>query len=276
MAPADEPAVSESALSWAKRRLREVRSRAVGAPAADPGLVKEVEPNDTPRQAKVFDLPAVLEGTIGRPGDLDHFRFRARAGQKLAFEVQTPHAGPPHFNPRLDILDARGAVVLTNLSVRDGKIGTGDARVIQRAPAVLGKLDAGEYTLRVRDLTSVHGSPDHVYRVLVRPQFPHVGAGRLEPGGPINLLAGTRQRLNLSAPGKEDYAGTLALSVEGLPRGVRAFVGASSPTIELVADASAPGSTMPQVLRVWALPSVGGKSGSAFLVGEVPVMVLRK
>ena len=119
----------------------------------------------------------------------------AKAGQKLAFEVQTPLAGPPYFNPRLDVLDAKGTVVLTNLRVQDGKIGTVDAKVIQLAPGMLGKLDEeGEYTLRVRDLTSVQGSPDHVYRVLVRPQIPHVGAVRVEPEGPST---------SLSAPGSD-------------------------------------------------------------------------
>jgi hypothetical protein len=276
IAPAG-PAIAEDALAWAKRRLGEVRSRAVGAPAVEPGLVKEAEPNDDPGQARTFDLPAVLEGTIGSPGDIDHFRFRAGAGQKLAFEVQTPHAGPPHFNPRLDVLNAKGAVVLTNMRVGDAKVGTEDAKVIRLAPEVVGKLDEdGDYTLRVRDLTSVHGSPDHVYRVLVRPQIPHVGATRLQPEGPINLLPGARQRLTLTAPGKEEYAGSLALSVEGLPEGVKAFVGANGSSIELVADVGAPAGTMPQVLRIGGLPSVGEKSGSAFLVAEIPVMVVRK
>src|SRR5207249_1888376 len=119
IAPAGQPAVAEDALSWGRRRFQALRSRAVGAPGGEVGLVREVEPNDQPEHAKVFELPAVLEGTIGRPGDIDFFRFKARAGQKLAIEVQTPHAAPPHFNLRLDVLDARKAVVLTNLHVQD-------------------------------------------------------------------------------------------------------------------------------------------------------------
>src|SRR5262249_20602457 len=152
---------------------------------------------------------------------------------------------------------------LTNLRVQDAKVGTVDAKVIQVSPDVLGKLDAdGEYTLRVRDLTSVHGSADHAYRVLVRPQVPHVGDTRPQPTGPVNLLPGARQRLTFTAPGNEDYAGTLALSVEGLPSGVKAFVGANGPVIELVADASAPTTPMPQVVRIVGLPVVGEKSGT--------------
>src|SRR5205085_5808280 len=95
IAPAGQSAEVEDALSWGRRRFHALRSRAVGAPAGEVGLVREVEPNDQPEQAKVFELPAVLEGTIGRPGDIDFFRFKAKAGQKLAIEVQTPHAASP-------------------------------------------------------------------------------------------------------------------------------------------------------------------------------------
>src|SRR5262249_39788557 len=150
--------------------------------------------------AKPFEVPAVLEGTIDRPGDIDYFRFKARAGQKLAFEVHTPRAGPPHFNLRLDVLDAKRNVVLTNLHVQNSKIGTVDAKVLRLAPEIIGKLDAeGEYVLRIRDITSVQGSPEHVYRVLVRPQVPHIGEIRLQPEGPVNLTPGARQRLTLNA-----------------------------------------------------------------------------
>jgi hypothetical protein len=277
IAPAEGLAAGEEALPWGRRRFEELLARSVGAPAREVGLVRETEPNDQPEQAKLFEVPAVLEGTIGQPGDIDFFRFKARAGQKLAIEVQTPRAAPPHFNLRLDVLDARKVVVLSNLSVQDGKLGTVDAKLVQVAPQLLGTLDRdGEYTLRIRDLTSIHGSPDHVYRVLVRHQVPHLGDFQQRPPGPVNLRPGGRQRLTLSAPGKEGYAGTFALSLEGLPQGVKAFVGPNSSTIELVVDANAPGTPLPRMLHITGLPLVGGKSGSPFPVAEIPVMVVKK
>jgi len=274
IAPADESTPPEDALSWGRRRLQEIRSRAIGAPAGDVTLVREGNPNDLP---KLFALPAILEGTIGQPGDIDQFRFKAKAGQKLVFEVQTPRASPPQFNLRLDVLDAKKNVVLSNLHVHTGMLGTVDAKMIRLAPEMVGKLDAeGEYTLRIRDLTSIHGSPDHVYRVLVRPQIPHIGDIRIQPEGPVNLAPGGRQRLTLNASFKEGYAGTLALSVEGLPQGVKAFVGMNGTTIELIVDASAPGTPLPRILRIAGLSIVEGKPGSAFPVAEVPFMVLKK
>jgi hypothetical protein len=276
--PEDRPPEKEDSLAWARRRMDAIRSRSVGTPTMNVRLVSEAEPNDRPEQARDFEIPAVLEGTICRPEDIDCFRFKAKAGQKLAFEIQTPRAGPPHFNVRLDVLDAKGAVALTNLQAQKGKIGTvEDAKVIQIAPHVLGTLDKeGEYCVRIRDLTSIHGSPDHAYRVLVRPQVPHLGDISMEPAGPVNLRPGARQRLTLKAPAKEGYADDLALSVEGTPQGVRAFVDAKNSVIELLADTDAPLTPMPQVLRIWGLPAANGKSGSPFLVSEIPVMVLSK
>jgi hypothetical protein len=275
---ATEPrAESEDALTWARRRLHEIRAHAVEALAIDVSVVREAEPNGTPDQTPLFKIPAVLEGTIGRPGELDWFRFHAAAGQPLAFEVQTPHAGPPHFNPRLDVLDAKGTVVLSNLQAQDGKVGTENAKVIQTASRVVGKLDReGTYSLRIRGLTSLSGSPDHVYRVLVRLQVPHVGTVQVQPGGPISLLPGGKQRLTLATSLQEGYAGVLALSVEGLPQGVRAFTGANNTIVELVADADTPLTPMPYVLRLSGLPLAGGKSGSAFRVAEIPIMVVKK
>jgi hypothetical protein len=277
IAPADRAPEPEDALSWARGRLQELRSKSVGAVAADVVLVKEVEPNDDPAQAQVFSVPAVLEGAIGRPGDIDRFCFKAKAGQKLAFEVKTPRAAPPYFNVRMDVLDGKENVVFSNLRVQDGKVGTVDAKVIQVSSELVGKLDhEAEYSLRIRDLTSLQGSPDHVYWVLVRPQIPHVGDVRVQPEGPCNLPAGARRRLTLSVQGKEDYGGSPALSVEGLPQGVRAFVGANGSTVDLVADASAPHTPMPQAVRIFGLPTIGEKSGSAFLLAEIPVMVVKK
>ncbi len=49
----------------------------------------EIEPNDDdPGAIKPIVLPAVLLGAIERPGDVDHFRFQARAGQQFVFSAR--------------------------------------------------------------------------------------------------------------------------------------------------------------------------------------------
>ena len=163
-------------------------------------------------------------------------------------------------------------------AAQDAKVGTVDTKVIQLAQEVLGKLDQeGEYTLRVRDLTSFQGSPEHAYRVLVRPQIPHAGAVRVEPDGPVNLPAGSRRRLTFNTSGKEELRWrTRLLCGRASPGGAGFRRRERVPRSTSLRDSNAPCSLMPQVLHVWGLPSVGEKSGSAFLVAEFPVMVVRK
>ncbi|MHC4510953.1 MAG: hypothetical protein ACYTAO_18685, partial [Planctomycetota bacterium] len=47
----------------------------------------ESEANDTIKEAQRIELPKIINGRIDRPGDVDMFRFEARAGEKVAAEV---------------------------------------------------------------------------------------------------------------------------------------------------------------------------------------------
>jgi hypothetical protein len=79
-------------------------------------------------------------------------------------------------------------------------------QVMRYVPAVTVKrrftpLRAGvEYVLQVRDITSRYGSPSYRYRILVRPEIPHVGEasvmeeGEKINGGRINLIRGEPPR----------------------------------------------------------------------------------
>lgn len=49
----------------------------------------EQEPNNRFEEAQELSVPSVVEGRVARLTDTDFFRFRARAGEKLAFNVMT-------------------------------------------------------------------------------------------------------------------------------------------------------------------------------------------
>ena len=49
------------------------------------GESNDKEPNDTPEQAVETFLPAILTGTISRPGDVDCYKIHVSAGQQLVF-----------------------------------------------------------------------------------------------------------------------------------------------------------------------------------------------
>ncbi len=67
----------------------------------------ETEPNHTPAQASLVTLPAEIRGAISEPGDVDLFRFRARAGEELTALVTAAQAGSA-LDSRIEILTASG------------------------------------------------------------------------------------------------------------------------------------------------------------------------
>ena len=58
-----------------------------------PAEVVETEPNDKPAQASVaLPFPALIKGNIGAAGDVDYFRFHAKAGQQIVLDVDAASA----------------------------------------------------------------------------------------------------------------------------------------------------------------------------------------
>ena len=250
--------------------------------------VREREANETPEQALEIRLPTIVDGVIERPGDVDHFKFEVESGQRLAFEIETPDARPPDFNPRLGILDATGQELFSNISTRSVRA---QAKTIETFET------GGDYYLQIRDLTSRYGQSSFAYRVLIRPQIPH--AGRIEIGaGRLNLVAGEASKLTITTEQEEGFGGEIAIRVEDLPPGVEAYpgtkvklekpppaesfddderfaVGSQTATILLIAGADAPATTMPRFAQVKARPIVQGRPGELLSVGELPIMVVR-
>src|SRR5262245_7464819 len=50
------------------------------------GEAPDREPNDTPEAAFETYLPAILVGTISKPGDVDYYKIEVKAGDELVFE----------------------------------------------------------------------------------------------------------------------------------------------------------------------------------------------
>ena len=249
--------------------------------------VREQEDNETPEQALEITLPVIIEGVIGRPGDIDHYKFEVQSGQKLAFEIETPDSRPPDFNPRLGVLDATGKELFSNIS-------TGRVRI--QAKTIETFETGGKYILQIRDLTSRYGQSRFAYRVLLRPQIPH--AGRIEVRAErLNLAAGEAGKLTIITDQEEGFGGEIAIAVENLPPGVEAYPGtevvvekpppvnqyeddkrfvpgSQTATVLLIAAADAPTTEMPLFAQVKARPIVQGRPGELLFAGKLPIMVV--
>jgi hypothetical protein len=111
--------------------------------------VHEAEPNDSPKTGQVVGVPASLVGAISRAGDLDWFRFEAKAGQEVGVEVLTAAVGSK-LEPVLRLVDPAGVTVAESLS---GILGHTCAQ-------------AGTYALGIRD-REYRGGPGMHYRLYV-------------------------------------------------------------------------------------------------------------
>ncbi len=117
------------------------------------GEAPDQEPNDTLAGAFETYLPAVLTGVIAKPGDLDHFKINARAGQSIVVENSSMKVGST-LQPVIAILDASGAVLRTY--GEDGETLT-----------FTHKFDkAGVHYLRIADYER-SGRASHQYRIKV-------------------------------------------------------------------------------------------------------------
>ena len=72
--------------------------------------VREREPNDTVAEAQSVELPVTMDGQVGRRGDRDLYRFRARAGEAIALEVSARRLGSL-LDSFVEVLDQAGRVV---------------------------------------------------------------------------------------------------------------------------------------------------------------------
>ncbi len=265
-------------------------------PATAPGtrLLQEVEPNDLPEQAAPIRLPQLLEGAIQSPGDVDWFRFEVEAGTSLALELEMPEIAPPRFNPRVAVLDATGQEVLTNYFRKIAGDGDDWVRLIQ-AKTLYTFDRAGLYKLQLRDITPRSGDPAFRYRLLLRPQVPHVGRIEATPEV-VNLRPGQAKKVTILSDQEEGFGGDILFSADGLPSQVQFLPGAEvephkepplpeihkerfvpknqTTTVLLAAAPGAPATRMPRLVRLRARPVVGGRVGAAIAAGELLVMVL--
>ena len=199
-------------------------------------VLPEREPNSERSQARPIDIPVILEGVIQSPGDVDSFSFRARSGQRLAFELETPQKSFPYFNPHLVVRDGEGRELFTNIYKRQFAQDmfywtTAETKTLFTFP------EDGTYLLQIRDVTHRHGAPDFSYRLMIRPQVPHVGevevaevVSILEREGNveidhINLAPGEVKKLTVFTAREEGLEGDILVAVENLPAGVAVYPG---------------------------------------------------
>ncbi|RMG01308.1 MAG: peptidase [Planctomycetota bacterium] len=176
--------------------------------------VVEQEPNDAVGQATVGTIPAGFAGIIEKEGDIDHFRFAAKKGQRFDIRVFARTLRSP--------LDS-----VLSVHAADGKtIGSNDDSGSPDSYYRLNVPSDGEYVVRVRDHL-FRGGDDFVYRIEVTPVVPKLTMGLPErtqyQDVTIAVPRGNRFAALVSAT-REDFGVDVTPMWKDLPKGVSAEV----------------------------------------------------
>lgn len=169
----------------------------------------EAEPNNAADKANPVGAPVVINGRMGEPKDVDVFRLKAAADQKLVIEVRARQFGSP-LDALLTLSDTNGAVLQRN----DDANGP-DARIEFDA-----KKDA-EYLVALRDLTD-RGGERFGYRLTVQPPDTTPDFAVRVAGGRFRVLRGGAVALRCEADRRNGFDGAVRVTGDGLPAGVTA------------------------------------------------------
>jgi hypothetical protein len=250
--------------------------------------------DDSVRPLPAMKVPGIVAGVISRAGETQRIALHAEVSQDLVLEVETPDASVPMFNPVVRVLDSTGREVVTNVYTQLNNCGGYMMKTIQ--PKTVVSLQAtGDYSLEIHDITADLAGANFAYRVLIRPQIPHIGKVEVEQER-INLAPGGAKQISVSMEREENYSGLVALTVEGLPPGVHTVTGSEAEedkpplmnggkveryfpkkqksVLLLMAAPDAPVSSMPQMARVVVRPIKDGKVAQVVDTELVPLMVV--
>ena len=256
--------------------------------------VWEQEPNNSPGNGLSLQLPVLIEGKVQRPGDVDYFRLRVESKTAVAFEIDSSQRKVGDFSPWMGVVGGDGKELLTNLYVRLG--GDGDDWVQTLEPKIVYTFEqAGEYDLWIRDLTSNQGDDQFLYRLLIRPQVPHVGEVSI-PQDRLNLIQGEAKKLTVTISREEGFEGEVAIAVKNLPSGVKVLPAAEleeaegpslarlhperflakeeTVTLVFLVAKDAESTELPNLVTVGVQPILQGSVGPFFAVKQIPIMVV--
>ena len=223
----------------------------------------EVEADDLPEWretadgvgAQPIDVPAVVNGRIERPGDVDEISFYAEAGASLVVEVVARRLRSP-LDGVLQVFGPDGKVVATSDDCEDKSDGISthhaDPRVAFVAPA------EGRHRVRLGDAQG-RGGHDYAYRLKVAPPRPDFEL-RAVPSS-VNLRPGGKTSVTVYALRRDGFKGPITLTLKDTPPWLRlasAFVPADADKAEITLLASGQAGTEVAALHLEGAAMVDG------------------
>jgi hypothetical protein len=229
---------------------------------ADTPPTLEHEPNDTAATAQPLTLPAVVCGRFDRPGDVDWYKFTAKANDVIAVDLLCERLGRP----------GDAVVTLRNENGEDvatlDDFGTNDDALTQLSqdPAGTFTIPAdGTYHLLVQERFR-RGGPRYTYVLRVgkaQPDFyPVVYHEATNSPNCPTVRQGGSVLYEFCLNRRDGFAGDVTVEVEGLPRGVTCppvHVGPNAELSSVVFTAAADAPEWTGAIRLKAWATIDGK-----------------
>ncbi len=223
----------------------------------------EKEPNNTHTQARALTLPAVVNGRISKPGDLDVFRFDGRAGQQFVAEVTARRLNSP-LDSLIRLTDHTGETLAWNddRMEKDGHLHLGPGLLTHYADShIIATLPTdGPWFVTIGDAQN-HGGDAFSYRLRLSDPQPDFEL-RVTPSG-ILTLPNANIPLEVFALRNDEFDGPIDLTLADAPKGTTLIGGPIPPgthrislTLRLPPDLT-PG---PVPLRIIGHAKVGNRA----------------
>ena len=191
----------------------------------------ETEPNDTAATAQKVALGTIINGRIGKPGDLDVFRFDGHAGDEIVAEVWARRLDSP-LDGALQLVNAAGEVVAANDDHDDPEFGL---LTHQADPYLRLKLPAdGAYWVYLRDAER-QGGEDYAYRLHLRAAQPDF-ALRVTPSS-LTMPGRRAATATVRVVRKDGWDGDIEVVLKDAPAGftlAAAKIPAGKDTVQVV------------------------------------------
>jgi len=212
--------------------------------ALDADDLPEVREADTPDPVRGDFLPgpAVGNGRISAPGEVDRWGFSARKGDVLELELRAARLGSPLLGV-LAVTDAAGK----ELSRAEAGTGTAVDPSLRFTPPA-----DGLYFVTVRDRFHTRGGPEFAYRLRVA--RPEAGFDLAVQNLGVSVTRGQSVAVRVLARRHGSFTGPITLTMDGLPDGVTApkeiVIPATQPQVDVPIKADARAKVQGVQLRV--------------------------
>lgn len=237
---------------------------------------EEGKSNDTIRRAQRIELPKIINGRIDRPGDVDVFRFKGRAGDEVVAEVYSRRLNSP-LDSLLRLTDAAGNVLEWNDDhmIKDEHLHKDMMGLVTHHADsyLLAELPKnGTYYVHLADAQH-HGGQAYSYRLHIAAPQPDF-ALRVIPSS-LSVSAGGIVAVCVHALRKDGYDGEIEIVLKNAPTGFELNGGRIPPgsdrvRMTLTAPPKAPDE--PVALQMEGRARIGGQTVSHPVVPSEDMM----